>query len=140
MNSEMFPLNLAAQVRRNTGDAELVERAIVPGGACFTASGALAVETGVHTGRSVQDNFPLRDQATETSAWGDNNKATPPAQLEHLPEDFRSYSRTRELYVQDLHVGADPQHRLRVRIFLEYAWHALFIRNLLRKPKPAELV
>src|SRR5262249_14114186 len=43
------------------------------------------------------------------------------------------------LYVQDLFAGAAPAHRLNVRIFLEYAWHAAFIRNLLRRPLPREL-
>ena len=36
--------------------------------------------------------------------------------------------------VQDLHAGADPAHRLPVRVVCEYAWHALFIRHLLIRP------
>ena len=46
---------------------------------------------------------------------------------------------SRELFVQDLYAGADPAHRLNARIFVEYAWHALFIRHLLRRPAAAEL-
>ena len=30
--------------------------------------------------------------------------------------------------------GADPALRLRARVFTEYAWHSLFIRNLLIRP------
>src|SRR5215831_6803256 len=140
MTSDLFPLGIAAKIGRNAGDAELIERAILQGEAHFTANGALAVETGMHTGRSVQDKFTVRDAATETSVWWDNNRAMTPEHFDVLLGDFREYSRSRELYVQDLFVGADPRHRLKVRIFLEYAWHALFMRNLLRKPQPAELV
>src|SRR5207237_74240 len=53
--------------------------------------------------------------------------------------DFSAHARTRELFVQDLYAGADPAHRLNARIFVEYAWHALFIRHLLRRPAVAEL-
>src|SRR4029450_10499693 len=35
--------------------------------------------------------------------------------------------------------GADPAHRLSVRVVCEYAWHALFIRHLLIRPATAEL-
>ena len=41
--------------------------------------------------------------------------------------------------MQDLYAGADPAHRLNARIFTEYAWHALFIRHLLRRPTASEL-
>ena len=40
----------------------------------------------------------------------------------------------RELFVQDLYAGADPSHRLDVRVVTELAWHGLFIRHLLRRP------
>jgi phosphoenolpyruvate carboxykinase (ATP) len=62
-----------------------------------------------------------------------------PEQFELLWADFQAHARTRELFVQDLFAGADPAHRLNARIFLEYAWHALFIRHLLRRPKASEL-
>jgi phosphoenolpyruvate carboxykinase (ATP) len=40
--------------------------------------------------------------------------------------------------VEDLYAGASPKHRLSARIYVEYAWHALFIRHLLRKVPAAE--
>jgi phosphoenolpyruvate carboxykinase (ATP) len=39
------------------------------------------------------------------------------------------------LYVQDLVGGADAQNALPTRVITELAWHALFIRNLLIRPK-----
>ncbi len=56
-----------------------------------------------------------------------------------LLSDFREHAKSRELYVQDLFAGADPAQRLNARIFVEYAWHALFIRHLLRRPEASEL-
>ncbi len=139
MTSSTLALSAPAKIHHNTGEAELVELAISRGEAHFTASGALAVETGVHTGRSVQDKFTVRDATTEKVVWWDNNKPMTPEQFETLWADFRAHAASRELFVQDLYAGADPAHRLNARVFTEYAWHALFIRHLLRRPKAGEL-
>jgi phosphoenolpyruvate carboxykinase (ATP) len=139
MTIETLSLSLPSKVRHNFGAAELIEMAIARGEAHFTAGGALAVETGVHTGRSVQDKFTVRDASTDKVIWWDNNKPMSPEQFELLWADFQAHARTRELFVQDLFAGADPEHRLNARIFTEYAWHALFIRHLLRRPKESEL-
>ncbi len=139
MTIESFPLSAPAKVNHNTGDVELIEQAIARREACFAAGGALVVETGSHTGRSVQDKFTVRDATTEKAVWWDNNKPMTPEHFEVLWADFRDHAKSRELFAQDLFAGADPAHRLNARIFTEYAWHALFIRHLLRKPRPGEL-
>jgi phosphoenolpyruvate carboxykinase (ATP) len=119
---------------------ELVEDSIRRGEARFAATGALVVETGAHTGRSAQDKFTIRDDATDETVWWDNNKPITRKQFDTLLEDFKAHAATRELYVQDLFAGADAKHRLNTRIFTELAWHAAFIRHLLRRPTAAELV
>jgi phosphoenolpyruvate carboxykinase (ATP) len=139
MTSETFALKGLAKAQHNTGDAELFELAVRRGEGSVAATGALAVETGAHTGRSAQDKFTLLDAATEKAVWWDNNKPISAEHFDLLLEDFRAHAATRELFVQDLFAGADPAHRLATRVFVEYAWHALFIRNLLRKPKVGEL-
>jgi phosphoenolpyruvate carboxykinase (ATP) len=131
--------SLLAKAKRSTNDAGLVELAIARGEGQLTSTGALAVETGVHTGRSVQDKFIVRDATTDKAIWWDNNKPMAPEHFELLWADFQAHAATRELFVEDLYAGASPKHRLNARIYLEYAWHALFIRHLLRKPEPAEL-
>ena len=139
MTMDSLALSWPAKVNHNTGDAELIELAIVRNEGRIASTGAFTVETGVHTGRSVQDKYTVRDASTEKAVWWDNNKAMTPEQFDLLWADFREHAKSRELFVQDLHAGADPAHRLNARIFTEYAWHALFIRNLLRKPRPGEL-
>jgi phosphoenolpyruvate carboxykinase (ATP) len=139
MTMDIPSFSLRAGTNRNACDAELIELAIARGEGKFSASGALSVETGVHTGRSVQDKFIVRDASTDRTIWWDNNKPLPPAQFDLLWEDFRRHAEGRQLFVQDLYAGASPAHRLNARIFTEYAWHAQFIRNLLRKPQAGEL-
>ena len=139
MTSEFFPLSAPAKVHHNTREAELTEEAIRRGEARFAASGALVVETGAHTGRSAQDKYTVRDATTDKAVWWDNNKPMTPEQFDLLWADFSAHAKTCELFVQDLYAGADPAHRLNARIFVEYAWHALFIRHLLRRPAAAEL-
>jgi len=138
MSTETFPLNVSERLIRNSSPVELIEAAIRRGEGRFAATGALAVETGVHTGRSAQDKFTVRDATTEKTVWWDNNKAITPAQFELLLSDFMAHAKGRELFVQDLFAGADPKHRLNTRVFCELAWHALFINHLLRRPTASE--
>ena len=44
-----------------------------------------------------------------------------------------------DLFIQDLYIGADPAHRLRVRYVTPNAWHALFVRNMFIRPPASDL-
>ena len=140
MSNETFSLSVPSAVRHNRPLVELIEESIRRGEAHFASTGALVVETGAHTGRSAQDKFTIRDEATEGTVWWDNNKPITRKQFDTLLEDFKAHASSRELFVQDLFAGADPKHRLNTRIFTELAWHAAFIRHLLRRPTASELV
>jgi phosphoenolpyruvate carboxykinase (ATP) len=122
-------------VRYNLLPADLYEEAIRRGEAKLTADGALVAYTGQHTGRSPKDKFVVRDEGTEDKVWWDNNKPMSPAHFEALHADFVAHARGRELFVQDLVGGADPDEALPTRVVTEYAWHSLFIRNLLIRPE-----
>jgi phosphoenolpyruvate carboxykinase (ATP) len=139
MTIETFPLSIPAKLHHNVLETHLIELAIRNGEARLAASGAVVAETGVHTGRSAQDKFTVRDATTETAVWWDNNKSMTPEQFDLLHGDFVAHAKHREMFVQDLYAGADPAHRLHTRVFVEYAWHALFIRHLLRRPAASEL-
>ena len=54
-------------------------------------------------------------------------------------QDFLAHAKGKTLYAQDLYGGADPKYRIKVRVYTEYAWHSLFIRQLLIRPERAEL-
>ncbi len=99
------------------------------------ASGALVAETGQHTGRSPKDKFIVRDEATEHRVWWDNNSSLTRKQFDTLRADMMQHARLKSLFVQDLIAGADASYAVPTRVVTELAWHALFIRHLLRVPQ-----
>ena len=50
-----------------------------------------------------------------------------------------AYLQGRELFVQDLYAGADPEYRLPVRVISDGAWPSLFSRNMFIRPPVGEL-
>lgn len=123
----------------NLNEAELYEHALVRGEAELTAHGALRALTGQHTGRSAQDKFVVCDDTTRPQIWWDNNKSMTPEHFDTLLADFQAYAKGKELFVQDLIGGAEEAQSLPSRIITEYAWHSLFIRNLLILPESDRL-
>ena len=139
MTIQLFPLEASAKIRRNNNAPELIEIAVRRGEGQLTANGAFAVETGQHTGRSAQDKYVVRDAETDSQIWWDNSKEMTDEQFDRLLADFIALAKHKELFVQDLFAGADKTHRLSTRVVTEYAWHALFIRHLLRRPEASDL-
>jgi len=131
-------VNLKA-VHWNHGPAALYEMALERQEGLVAKDGPFVVKTGVHTGRSAEDKFVVRDSVTDPEIWWDKNKPLDPKHFDNLLNSMRAYVQGRELFVQDLYGGADPAHRLPVRIVTEYAWHSLFIRHLLVRPEMAAL-
>ena len=130
-----------ATIHANLGTAALVEHALANGEGQLAKHGALVVETGEHTGRSAKDKFIVRDAETEDSVWwGKVNASITPEQFAALKEDFlAAVAKKDTLYVADLFGGSQPEHRVRVRVVNELAWHNLFIRTLLVRPTADEL-
>jgi phosphoenolpyruvate carboxykinase (ATP) len=127
-------LTETGSVHYNLAEAELCEQAVARREAKFSVDGALVAYTGQHTGRSPKDKFVVRDDSTEDEVWWDNNKPMSSDHFESLLADFLDHAKGRDLFVQDLVGGADPAHRLPTRVITEFAWHSLFIRNLLIRP------
>ncbi len=124
----------------NLGTACLVEEALKRGEGLLAKDGPLVVKTGKHTGRSAKDKFIVRDAETEATIWWDNNAAMTPAHFAALKADFMTaVAEKKDLFVQDLYGGSQPEHRVRVRVINEFAWHSQFIRTLLVRPEESEL-
>ncbi|MCO4317281.1 phosphoenolpyruvate carboxykinase [Phyllobacterium sp. 21LDTY02-6] len=123
----------------NLEAAELYEETLRRGEAVLTAQGALVARTGQHTGRSPKDKFVVRDASTENSIWWDNNAAMSPEAFDLLYADFMEQAKGKDLFVQDLVGGADDTYSLNTRVITEFAWHSLFIRNLLIRPERSSL-
>jgi phosphoenolpyruvate carboxykinase (ATP) len=133
-------IDTPAELHWNLGPAELVEHAVRNGEGVLAKDGPLVVATGKHTGRSARDKFIVRDAETEATIWWDNNASMTPDHFAALKADFMAALAEKDtLYVQDLHGGSQPEHRVNVRVINELAWHSQFIRTLLVRPEAAEL-
>jgi len=130
----------AAAVRWNLTDAELYEQALRRHEASVAQGGALVVLTGVHTGRSPNDKYIVREPSCESKIWwGNVNRPIDPAKYAALYRQVMAYYQGRELFVQDCWGGADARYRIGVRVVTETAWHSLFARNMFLVPREAEL-
>src|ERR1700712_3118065 len=136
---ETIGLSNAGSIRYNFSEARLYEEAIRRGEADLTAHGALRAITGQHTGRSPKDKFVVRDETTEDQIWWDNNKPMSPEHFALLHQDMLEHAAGLSLFVQDLIGGADVDYALPTRVVTEFAWHSLFIRNLLIRPDQSTL-
>lgn len=111
-----------------------------------TTSGAVAVDTGIFTGRSPKDKYLVRDDLTrDTVWWADQGKGKndnkPLSQdtwnsLKHLITNQLSGKR---LFVVDAFCGANADTRLKVRFITEVAWQAHFVKNMFICPDENEL-
>ncbi|WP_379547681.1 phosphoenolpyruvate carboxykinase [Qipengyuania sp. DSG2-2] len=129
-----------ATIHANLSSAELTQRALDTGEGKRAKNGPLVVETGKHTGRSANDKFIVRDSETEDTVWWDNNASMTPEHFAALKADFLTAVAGKDtLYVADLFGGSQPEHRVKVRVINQFAWHNQFIRTLLCRPTEAEL-
>ncbi len=118
----------------------LYEEAVRRGEGVVAKGGAFVVHTGLHTGRSAKDKFIVREPSSEDNiAWGAVNKPMRPEVFDALRTRMIEALAEREVFVQDCWAGADPAHRLGVRVITETAWHSLFARNMFIAPDDSEL-
>ena len=128
------------RVHANLSVAELVETSLKRGEGQLAANGALVAVTGARTGRSPKDKFTVDDAVTHNVVdWGKVNKPFAPEKFEALLGRVVEHLKDRELFAQDLYCGADAAYQLPIRVISEYAWHALFVRDLFVRPDAAAL-
>ena len=129
-----FPLTDPGTIFLNNSRSQLFDFALERNEGVKAANGAFCVKTGQHTGRSAKDKYVVKSASTADTIWWDNSAAMSPEKFDLLKEDFLKHAKGKDLFVQDLHGGADPTHRLNTRVYCEYAWHALFIQHLMIEP------
>ncbi len=113
---------------------ELVDAAVLRGEATLAESGALVARTHDRTGRSPKDKFLVSDSKTKDEIWWENNQPTTSETFERLWSQAVDYLNARDVFVVDAEVCADPSQRVGVTLATEFAWHALFARQLFRRP------
>ncbi len=119
----------------NTPVSALYEETLQRGEGKLAHGGPLVVLTGLHTGRSPNDRYIVKEPSTvEDIAWGNVNVGMSEEVFEGLYRKVLSYFQSRDLFVQDVFAGADSDYRLQVRVVTECAWHSLFVHNMFTQP------
>ncbi|WP_236329227.1 phosphoenolpyruvate carboxykinase (ATP) [Enterobacter quasihormaechei] len=112
----------------------------------LTNLGAIAVDTGIFTGRSPKDKYIVRDDTTRDTLWwadkgkGKNdNKPLSPETWQHLKGLVTHQLSGKRLFIVDAFCGANADTRLSVRFITEVAWQAHFVKNMFIRPTDEEL-
>ncbi|MFH1812400.1 MAG: phosphoenolpyruvate carboxykinase (ATP) [Pseudomonadota bacterium] len=127
------------QVYWNLGDEALYEEIVFRGEARIARGGPIVAFTGGHTSRAANDKFVVREPSSQDQVWwGEYNRPFDTSKFHDLWNRVSGYLQGRDLFVQDCYAGADPEHRLPVRIITELAWQSLFARNMLITPRSAD--
>lgn len=110
-----------------------------------TEMGAVAVDTGIFTGRSPKDKWIVKDKTTRDNLWWtsenskNDNKPINQEVWTHLKDLVTKQLSGKRLFVIDGFCGANPDTRLCIRIVTEVAWQAHFVKNMFIRPTEEEL-
>ncbi|WP_386688832.1 phosphoenolpyruvate carboxykinase (ATP) [Lonepinella sp. MS14437] len=110
-----------------------------------TTTGAVAVDTGIFTGRSPKDKYIVLDDKSKDTVWWtsdaakNDNKPMNQETWKSLKSLVTNQLSGKRLFVVDAFCGANADTRLAVRIVTEVAWQAHFVKNMFIRPSEAEL-
>lgn len=123
----------------NLSTEALVEEAIFRSEGQTSSGGAFTVNTGKHTARSANDKFVVRESDSEGNIWwGVYNRPFESRKFEVLYDRMLGFLQGKDVFIQDVYAGADPDYQLPVRIVTQYAWHSHFARNMFILPNSLE--
>lgn len=111
-----------------------------------TDLGAVAVDTGVFTGRSPKDKYIVKEDDSEDNIWWadpqrntSDNKPISEGVWNDLLETSTEQLSGKKLYVTDAYCGANENTRIRIRVITEVAWMSHFVKNMFIRPTQKEL-
>jgi phosphoenolpyruvate carboxykinase (ATP) len=117
----------------------LYEEAVFRAEGITALGGAFVAHTGKHTGRSANDKFVVKHVDSENHVWwGVYNRPFDPDKFDALFMRLLGFLQGKDVFVQDVYVGADENYRLPIRFVTELAWHNMFIRNMFIPPQSLE--
>jgi phosphoenolpyruvate carboxykinase (ATP) len=108
----------------------------------LTDTGAVAVKTGIFTGRSPKDRYIVKDEVTKDTIYWDEKVNFPTSQAVYSELKslvLKQLSTSKKLYVVDAFCGTNLDSRLKVRFVMEVAWQAHFVTNMFIRPSIYEL-
>jgi phosphoenolpyruvate carboxykinase (ATP) len=118
----------------NLSTAALYEEIVFRSEGTLTHLGPILMNTGKHTARAAADKFVVREQSTEDRVWwGTYNRPFTSENFSSLLTRLQGYLQGRDVFVQDVFAGADPEYSMPIRIITQKAWHSLFARTMFLK-------
>ena len=128
----------SGQVYRNPTTALLYTHALARGEGRLAEGGPLAVDTGQFTGRSPQDKFVVDASRSGTASGGATStsrspRSTSTACARRSPTYLGGET---SLYVVDAFAGADPAHRIGVRVITDAPVPRALREDDVHRPEP----
>jgi phosphoenolpyruvate carboxykinase (ATP) len=129
-----------APVYRNPTAALLYTHALERREGKLAEGGPLAVDTGKFTGRSPKDKFLVEEDSSQDRIWwGEVNQPLSEDHFGRLRDKVTTQLESADaLYVIDAWAGADPAHRIGVRVITAHPYHALFAKTMFIDVAPHE--
>jgi phosphoenolpyruvate carboxykinase (ATP) len=148
----IYGIKNSSEVYYNLSYDELYNHETDPSNQSFekgfeTDLGAIAVDTGIFTGRSPKDKYIVLEESTKDNIWwagptakrSDNHPISEQIWKE-LKETTLNQFEGKKLYVMDAFCGANENSRLKIRVITEVAWMAHFVKNMFIRPTDEELI
>ena len=121
--------------------ASLVEHAIRRDEGELASNGALVIKTGTYTGRSPKDRFIVdTPEVHDRIAWGQTNVPIGQDVYERVRDGVAAYLSRHDLFITCGLAGADRNYARTFFVACERASQALFIKQMLVRPRVREHV
>ena len=101
------------------------------------STGALSVRSGAKTGRSPKDKRIVDDAVNTGNVWWGtvNIKMEEDSFLVNRERAIDYLNSVEQVFVFDGYAGWHPDHQIKIRVISSRAYHALFMHNMLIRPR-----
>ncbi len=151
LNLEKYGITDVQEIYHNLSYDELFKHETDPSLEGFdkgvvTEFGAVAVDTGIFTGRSPKDKYIVDEPENSENIWwagpnrkGSDNKPISVEIWKDLYQNSANQLSGKKVYVTDGYAGANEDTRIKVRFITEVAWQSHFVKNMFIRPSEEEL-
>lgn len=127
-------------IYRNLSYEDIFKHEIQNKETVLTSQGAMAVDTGIFTGRSPKDKYLVEESSSQENIWwGKINQPVSNEIFDELYGKCLKHLGGKPLYVFDGFAGARNKTRLSLRVITERAWQHHFCTNMFIRPEESDL-